>query len=67
MLATGSLLIYLNHTYLIEFWGQWGSGDWIGKDIFVIIFAILMSIACYHAAKYIRAGIVNMVKSSVND
>ena len=67
VLATGSLLIYLNHTYLIEFWNQWGSGDGIGKDLFVIIFAILMSIACYHAAKYIRAGIINAAKSSVND
>ena len=61
MLATGSLMIYLNHTYLIDFWNKWGGGN-DGKMFFILTFAIIMSVACYHAGKYLRKVMNESVK-----
>lgn len=64
-LAVGSLLIYLNHAYIIAAWDQWGPDNIFVETIVVIIFALVMSFLCYHAGKWIRKGIDYAVKESV--
>ena len=63
--AIGSLLIYLNHAYIIAAWNQWGPDNIFVETIVVIIFALVMSFLCYHAGKWIRKGIDYAVKESV--
>lgn len=63
--AIGSLLIYLNHAYIIAAWDQWGPDNIFVETIVVIIFALVMSFLCYHAGKWIRKGIDYAVKESV--
>ena len=64
-LAVGSLLIYLNHAYIIAAWDQWGPDNIIVETIVVIILALVMSFLCYHAGKWIRKGIDYAVKEAV--
>ncbi|WP_400203816.1 acyltransferase [Methanomethylophilus alvi] len=64
-LAVGSLLLYLNHAYIIAAWNQWGPDNIILEAFVVVILAIIMSFLCYHAGKWIRKGIEYAVKEAV--
>ena len=65
-LAVGSLLIYLNHAYIIAAWDQWGPDNIIVETIVVIILTLIMSFLCYHAGKWIKKGIDYTVKESIS-
>lgn len=64
-MAVGSLLIYLNHAYIIDVWDHWGQDNIFIEAIVVIILTIVMSFLCYHAGKWIRRGIDYVVKEAV--
>ena len=53
-MAVGSLLLYLNHAYIIKAWEYCGSINIAIESFGVIVLALVMSFVCYHAGKMIR-------------
>ena len=53
-MAVGSLLLYLNHAYIIKAWEYCGSINTAIESFGVIVLALVMSFVCYHAGKKIR-------------
>ena len=61
-IAVGSLLLYLNHAYIIKAWEYCGSINIAIESFGVIVLALVMSFVCYHAGKYIREFLVRGAK-----
>ena len=66
-IALASLLIYLNHPYLIDLWDHWGPSGPAGEEIFVIFMVLVMSLACFYAGKYIRKFIIDELKKGLHE